>query len=112
MENFDFKKYLAEGKLLNEGESNQETQFKTKEGEPLKAGETYTYVGKLAKDPRTVVTDEDQVENIKVSLNNCTSYACYFEVLDPEFINRGFKELTINMLETEPEKISKHIKKL
>jgi len=111
MENFDIKKYLAEGKLLNEAEG-EEAQFKTKEGEPLKAGEEYIYVGKIAKTPGTPTTDEDEISNVKVSLDSCSSHTCYFTVLDPEFIDKGFKDITLNLLDKEPEKISKYIKKL
>lgn len=92
-------------------QEEEETQlpFTTNEGEILKVGETYIYVGKIAENPRTIVTSEDEVRNIKVSLTNCLPHACYFKVLDPEFINRGFKDITINGLEQNPENISKHI---
>jgi hypothetical protein len=116
MDNFDLKKFLIENKmtrnsqLLNEA-GGEEAQFKTKEGESLKAGEEYTYVGRIAKTPGTTTTDEDEVSNVKVSLNYCSSHTCYFKVLDPEFIGKGFKEITLNLLDKEPEKISKHIRK-
>jgi hypothetical protein len=116
MENFDLKKFLVENKmtrnsqLLNEAEG-EETQFKTKEGEPLKAGKEYIYKGRISKSPGTPTSDSDEVREVRVSLTYCSSHTCYFKVLDNEFINKGFKELTANLLNTEPEKISKHIRK-
>ena len=89
----------------NDSLHEEELPFKTYEGESLKVGENYIYVGRVAKDPRTIVTDEDDVKNINVSLTKCLSYACYFKVLDQEFIDRGFTNITINNLE----KISKFI---
>ena len=116
MDNFDLKKFLVENKLttnskmLSENTGN-EAQFKTNEGEPLEAGGEYIYKGRIAKTPRTTVTNDDEVREINVELIYCSQdgYACYFKVLDPEFINRGFKDLTINLLNTEPEKVGKHI---
>jgi len=116
MDNFDLKKFLIENKmtrnsqLLNEA-GGEEAQFKTKKGEPLEVGEKYIYAGKIAKTPGTSTTDEDEVSNVKVSLNYCSSHTCYFKVLDPEFINRGFKEITLNLLDKEPGKIGKYIRK-
>ena len=116
MENFNLKKFLVENKLTTNSKmlsenTGDEAQFKTNEGEPLQAGGEYIYKGRIAKTPGTSVTNDDEVRKINVKLSYCKAdgFACYFEVLDPEFINRGFKELTINFLDTEPEKVGTYI---
>jgi hypothetical protein len=78
-------------------------------GNNLIKGQEYIYTGRIAQNKGMVVTDADDMENVRVILTRCSDDTCYFDVQDEKIKGRRISQVVLNLLDQEPEKTQEFI---